>query len=74
MRPQIPPNLGYAVDSDHYSKNVDLTNPQHMTEEILNGYVTIMRVNYQRDDRTDVRLWDAFKECRFIDQLVDSVA
>lgn len=62
MKPKIPENLHYEVDKDHYGRSFNPENPEHLQEEIINGYLTLMMMVYQKDNRTDENLWDTFRE------------
>ncbi len=59
---EIPPDLRYDIDKEHWGKSFDPINTKHHTEEIVNGYITCMLAcyctiykNYKGED-----LWQIF--------------
>jgi len=61
---QIPPDLKYEVDQKHWGKSFDPANPEHQTEEIVNGYITCMLACYRTiyRNRENEDLWQIFHE------------
>ena len=50
---EIPQDLRYEVDREHWGRSFDPENPEHLTEEIINGYIMCMikyyRIGYCKD-------------------------
>jgi hypothetical protein len=59
---EIPQNLRYEVDRVYWGRSFDPANPEHLTEEIINGYITCMIEYYRTGHRKDSYLWKVFHE------------
>ena len=59
---EIPKDLTYKVDVDHFGSSINPANPSHLTEHKLNGYVCLRIRSYQRDKWTQQLLWETVKE------------
>lgn len=59
---KIPEGLLYEVDEEYYGRSFDPNKQEHLTEQIINGYLTLMMVAYRQDYRRNERLWDALHE------------
>ena len=59
---KIPPDLDFKVDKEHQGKAFDLTKKEHITEEIINGYIACIIIYYRKSCRKGEDLWHTFRE------------
>ena len=57
-----PADLGFTIDKKYQGKVFDPTNKEHLTEEILNRYITLMMIIYRKSYREGEDLWYTFRE------------
>ena len=59
---EIPLDLRYKVDKEHWGKSFNPENKEYYTEEIVNGYITYMLVCYCTIYKNckDEDLWQIF--------------
>ena len=57
-----PADLGFTIDKKYQSKAFDPTNKEHLTEEILNKYITLMMITYRKSYREGEDLQYTFRE------------
>jgi hypothetical protein len=61
---EIPRDLRYGVDKDHWGMSFDPENEEHHTEKIVNGYIACMLVCYRTiyKNRKSEDIWQIFHE------------
>jgi hypothetical protein len=55
-------DLNFEVDKEHWGMVFDPVKEEHLTERIINGYITHMMIYYTATNYEDKDLWYTFCE------------
>jgi hypothetical protein len=59
---KLPPDLDFDVDEARYGKSFDVTNPDHLTEEIINGHIVCQMGFYHKENCRGQTMYNLFQE------------
>lgn len=59
---KLPPDLDFDVDEARYGKSFDVTNPDHLTEGIINGHIVCQMGFYHKENCRGQTMYNLFQE------------
>jgi hypothetical protein len=59
---EIPTDLSFKVDKEHWGESFDPANKEQLAQGILNGYIVGMMIGYHKNRREGENLWNTFRE------------